>query len=406
MLYIDELPNDVFYEICKHLRLKDWYHLHGANKRLRNKMTSLQDSLLSYEIVRFRTVHSHSNDSNINLYINYNHDTLISNISTKSQVTYKAGYLQQNFYDFIKFHLNEQVRCFREYSNADFLWNPKYILKSSLQKYILDFPNLHYMPTYIECLTGNHMINIIFNRVLVFYARNNFNHLRHYQNKYELFVLYILLHIDLYQYTQNIKYTLDFLQDLSTNLDRHRDPFYEIKIVYYRYILHGLHYNCISQTIDAHSIAYICKYVTNLSVLSKTFQYCNLDLTNTEFDTGCEQCNIVDLFDICFVRMSKPDDVVVCANYSGIKAFLKRTNVFYYNMLNTRELYLVNSFIYVTNPKTNRRIAINGTTYKRMIRTMYRSAFTKRDMTMYKHYDDIITYISRKQTYLRKKIFG
>lgn len=416
MLYIDDLPNDVFYEICKYLRLKDWCLLYSANRSLRTKMATLQDSLLTYEILRFRNIHSLRKDSNINLYINYNHDTLISHSVTQTG-TYRPHYLKQIFYDFIKFHINEQVKRFDEYRTSDFLWNPKYIKRSSLQRYILDFPYLHYIPVHVEYLTASTTINNIFNRVLTFYAQNNFNHLTSYSNKYELFVLYILLHVDLYQYTQNVCYTLDFLRDLATwnvaentsNVAENTgtyDPFYEIKIVYYRYILHGLHYNCINQTVDVDNVVYICKYITNLSILSRTFRHRVLDLTKTEFDIGCEQCNIVDLFDICFIKMTNQEDPIVCANYKRIKEFLKRTNQFYYNMINTRELYLVNSFIYITNPKTNRRIAINGGTYKRMIRTMYRAAFLKRDMNMYKHYDDITTYISRKQHYLRKRIFS
>jgi hypothetical protein len=293
------------------------------------------------------------------------------------------------------------------------MWNPHYIKNYSLQKYILYFSDIHPIPVGFEYLTGNYIINNVFSRVLHFYTLNNFTNLEKYPNKYELFVLYVFLHIDLYQYTQNVPYMLTFLENCSGGSGcshNHEiqvsDPFYDIKMIYYRHVLNGIHLNTISSHIDLKRMLYISKYITNLSILMRIMTFVQLDLQYTEFDIGCEQCNIMDLFEICFIKMTNQEDLIVSENYRRIKDLLKRKYQFYYRMIIDRETYLINNYIYVKNPKTNKRISINGKTYRRMMKQIYHCTHNNENIKLCKSYNNIIKYVINRQTYLRKKIFS
>lgn len=426
MIYIYEIPNDILYEFCKYLDIKDWCKLSSSNRELHKKILNIQEYLLSFELHRFRNnkLIISQEDSNMYLYMNFNHaynythynhnnHNTIINIDSKEynrfrNITYKTSYLKDLFYNFIKYHLNEHIKRFVEYKNNDFRWNPHYIKNYNLQKYILYFSHIHPIPVGFEFLTGNYIVNNIFNRVLHFYTLNNFTNLEKYQNKYELFVLYVFLHIDLYQYTQNVPYMLHFLE---IDNDIIRDRFYDIKMIYYRHVLNGIHLNTISSRIDVKRMSYICKYISNLSILMRIMTLVPLDLQYTEFDIGCEQCNIMDLFEICFIKMTNQEDPIVSKNYRSIKDLLRRKNHFYYKMIVDRETYLINSYIYVKNPKTNKRISINGNTYRRMMKQIYHctsiySEHNNENNKVCKSYNSIIKYVTNRQIYLRKKIFS
>ena len=238
----------------------------------------------------------------------------------------------------------------------------------------------------------NIMVNVLNN------LDNNIQDIEHYPNKLELVLLYN--HIQVCNNNFNINYFVPFLKNQTDILT---DKMYDIKLKYYEYVIHAVHYNWVLQNLTFSDMFYISKYIANISMLKHLMIFQKLDLKFTKFEICCISCNSIDLLEICKIKKQYYKNDLVNYNYNQIKLLLRRENPLYYGMMVNKELQLVNELIYVRNPITNKPIRIDGFIYSRMMRVIFKTSCNN-DVYM-SDYLSILTHIDKKQNILRKKFF-
>ena len=102
-------------------------------------------------------------------------------------------------------------------------------------------------------------------------------------------------------------------------------------------------------------------------VFKKILGYKALNLSNTVLNLCCYDCNENYLIEICNIKRYFWKDDLISHNYTQFKQMLKRTNLYYYNILCNRGTIIINSMIYIKNPITNRRVRVDKTIYNNLI---------------------------------------
>jgi hypothetical protein len=139
----------------------------------------------------------------------------------------------------------------------------------------------------------------------------------------------------------------------------------------------------------------ISNYVTSIPVIKKILGYKALNLSNTQLNLCCYDCNENYLIEICNIKRYFWKDHLISHNYNEFKQMLKRNNLYYYNILCNRETIIINSMIYVKNPITNRRVRVNKTIYNNLIHDLDKYQAQK-----------ITNHISNQKNYFRNKFFS
>jgi hypothetical protein len=379
--HFDKLPSDIIYNICNKLSLKDVFILKHVNVELRCKILSIERYIMRNELKKIPFL-------------------CLNNFYE----------MKQELYKFIKYHLDVQRNKYKIILVKYYLQDIK---NYTLKNYILNFKYYHNSPQicysypldYITYPTQNYFINEIFDRIFEYYVKNNFGSLEKYPNQLDLVVLYIFLHIEIYQNVYNMDYFLEFLRNLNKNQDSSLYPklenykYYNVCIKYYTHCLNIILDDNILINNSFEKLYEISKYVTNVPILKKLLGYKLLDI-NPEFChlfLCCFECIPTNLQEICTMKMSFWKDDLISYNYLQIKNLLKIKCPLYYNILLEKETYEINEIIQIKNPYTNRRMRVNGSLFKRFIKFIYESN---------PHYHNrIVKFIYNKQKYFRRKFF-
>ena len=356
MVKINDLPVDILYEVTKYLTLRDVCVIRKTSSVLNYKINCIQNSIMNNELRR----------------------------SGKSYQTTNIMYLQNLFYSFINYYLVTFLYKFRKnniaYNNAQYLRN-----------YIMYYSYTSYRGNFIDGITNNFNVNLLFDKIFYYYIYTDYAHISTYPNKLELCALYNFLQIEIFQNKHDFDYWLDFLESL--NKTRYSD-------IIFRYY---------SSTLDIYHTHNVCltfaqmytmsSVVTSIPIIKKIIGYRVLDLSLTKLNLCCMNCNEANIFDICELKFSYYKDDLISYNYLQFKDFLKKENLYYYTVLTNRETFLVNTMIYVKNPITNRRMRLNGNVYKQFIRSM------ESDKHSNKYYVGVLRYIYKQQKLLKNRYF-
>ena len=353
-----DLPFDIICEICTYCSLKDISQLKLVSKVSNNCVAELQNHIIIQNMKIFDKCN----------YFKYHNDLC---------------------YDSIQYYLTDYFYKYKRIFDIDF-WNVKMIDKCNfLKHYILNFEKYHHYPThFIRNITNSKMINSIFNKVFKFYVNNNYIYIKAYPNRLELFVLYIFLQIEVQKNISNLDYTLDFLESSTNTIS--------IKQRYYNHILSNLHLDNYLITFD--QFYKMSCSVISISVFKKIFGYKVLDLSNSILNLCCHACNEEALYGICNLKINLPNDDLLSHNYTEFKSLLKVQNIYYYTILLNYETRLINDMIYIKNPITNRRVRINGSIFRRLM--------THLEKNMFVYYKEIDNFITKRQSYLRNRLFN
>jgi hypothetical protein len=370
---IVNLPTDIVYEITKYVSLQDISHLKMASFFLNEKINNVQNNIILDSMKIFDPKkHTNSNQT----YSDY------------------IIYLKQLFYGMINYYVSYQLSKYKKmyYKGYKQYKQYKQYHKCTIHHfkyYVLNFDKYYTLP-YNYYISENYMINNIFNKIFKFYVLNNYTNIENYPNHLELFVLYNFIQIDTFQSTYNFEYMFNFLESINNS------SYYDIKLKYYNYILNTIHTNNVPFTFNQmHTMSYC---ITSIPIIKKIFGYRVLDLSNSQLNLCCYDCNEANLYEICDFKKVFWKDELISHNYMQLKELLKRENHYYYTILINRENYIINDMIYIKNPITNRRVRLNG------YRFYYLMKFFEDNMKT--HYIKIINFIKRRQQDLRRKIFS
>lgn len=328
---IVKLPSDIVYEISKYISLKDISHLKMSSKLLNEKINDIQNSIIIRNMKIFDAKKSINLNQTKNDYLNS---------------------LNDMFYGLINYYLSIYLNKYKKMFCKDFYWKKNIYNKSFLKHYILNFDQYHMYPRNYIFITENTMLNHLFNKIFKFYVIKDYIDIRYYPNRLELYILYNLIQIEIFQTMYNFDYTFEFLESINNYW------YYNIKIKYYNYILNTFHTNNIDFTfVQMHKMSLT---VTSIPIIKKIFGYKILDLSNTQLNLCCYDCNEINLYRICNMKRGFWNDHLISHNYMELKEFLQRENAYYHNILINQEIRIVNDMIYIKNPITNRRVRLNG----------------------------------------------
>jgi hypothetical protein len=357
MVIINDLPVDMLYEITQYLTLRDICTMRKTSSVLNYKINCIQNSILNNELRR----------------------------SGKSYGVTNFNYLQSLFYSFINYHLVTFLYKFRKnnlsYNNAQYL-----------RSYIMCYSYTSYRLNFVDGITGNPTVNLLFDKIFYYYVYTNYVHISTYPNKLELCALYNLLQIEIFQNKNDFNYWVDFLESLNKNV------YSDVIFRYYSSTLDIYHVGTnLHLTFD--QMYKMSSVITSIPVIKQIIGYRVLDLSRSSLNVCCVDCNEPNLFEICDLKMTHYKDDLISYNYLQLKDLLKRENIYYYTMLTNRETFLVNTMIYVKNPITNRRMRVNGNLYKQFMRSM------ESDKHLNKYYVTILRYIYKQQHFLKQRYF-
>ena len=366
---IVNLPTDIVYELTKYVSLQDISHLKMSSFILNEKINNIQNNIIINNMKIF--------------------DPKKSTNPTQKYTDY-IMYLKQSFYGMINYYVSNQLRKYKKMYYKEYKEYKEYKCKMRFFKYyVLNFDKYYKLP-YNYYISDNYMINNLFNKIFKFYILNNYTSIENYPNHLELFVLYNLIQIDTFQSTYNFEYMFNFLESINNSY------YYDIKIKYYNHILNTIHTNNVPFTFDQmHKMSYS---ITSIPIIKRIFSYKVLDLSNSQLNLCCHDCNQHNLYEICNIKRGFWKDELISHNYTELKKLLKRENPYYYTILINRENYIINDMIYIKNPITNRRVRLNGYRFHYLMKYL--------ENNMKKHYIQIIKFIEQCQKDFRRKIFS
>ena len=347
---ISKVPLDIIYKICQFMNIVDICKFRRINKIIFYNITLIQYDLLSYQL--------------------------------KLQCDFtNCNYFHNWLNTYLSRHLYQYKRMF--YKDYHFLHK-----KRTLQFYITNF-NKHRDISFIPPISSYHITNSLFDIIFTYYINNNFCNIDIFPNKLLLLTFYNFLKLEYYTDSNycDFNYRFNFLeQNDIANIDN-------LKIHYYHSVLYKFHYkNYIPMTFN--QMCTISNYVTSIPVIKKILGYKALNLSNTVLNLCCYDCNENYLIEICNIKRYFWKDDLISHNYTQFKQMLKRTNLYYYNILCNRETIIINSMIYIKNPITNRRVRVDKTIYNNLIY----------DLDEYK-VQKLTNHISNQKNYFRNKFF-
>lgn len=365
---IVKLPTDIVYEISKYISLKDISHLKMSSKLLNEKISNVQNNI----IIRNMKIFDSKKCINLN----------------QSNIDYLNS-LNDMFYGLINYYLSFYLNKYKKMFYKDFYWKKDRYNKSFLKYYILNFDQYYMYPYNYIFITENQMLNYLFNKIFRFYVMKNYIDIRYYPNRLELYILYNLIQIDISQTIYNFDYTFQFLESINNYWC------YNIKIKYYNYILNTFHTNNIEFTfVQMHKMSLT---VTSIPIIKKIFGYKTLDLSNTQLNLCCYNCNEINLYRICNMKRGFWNDHLISHNYMELKEFLQRENPYYYSILINQEIRIVNDMIYIRNPITNRRVRLNGYRFNNLMNYL--------EKNMKREHVNLCMIIKKRQDNLINKFF-
>ena len=347
-LTLDSLPNDIIYNITKHLTVIDIFILKNTNVTLKEKITNLQNDILSLHLRYIMKFNSN--------YVNHMYNIIEKNVFDK--IAKYNTYFKMHKLKFVNYQLKE---------------------------FIFNFKNLYHFDI---AILNNGILDNAFNKILYYYIDNK-GILGTYPDKLELLTMYIFL--EMYSIS-NWEYLYNFLKNMGSTHPIN-DRMYDKRLSVYTDIITTQH---IPRFLNVNDIHYISKYVVTVSSLLKVIRFIPLDLSCAKFEVCCATC-INDLYLLTNVKKENYTNVIVNYNYAQIKNLFKKHYIHYYNEMNYNESFILNDLIYIKNPITNKRVRINGALYKKMMRSMYNNNK--------KNYYIIMNNINKQKVFLYQKYF-
>lgn len=235
-------------------------------------------------------------------------------------------------------------------------------------------------------------LNSSLNRVYNFWKQNG--SVRLYDNMYEL--MFFFLYVQMYHNKDivNYKFFLALLMDHNTYIST------DLKRQYMQHLLQST--DDIILTLN--ELRCISMYVVDLRVLRKMFTFTALNLENVFFCPFGDALGEPTSETIAYfvdIRYKYSNDDVICHNYNEIKTFLSKWCPNYFTMIHQCELGLINRYIKVLDPFTNRKIRYTGQEFQTLIRRIYRTH--DRHNPIYQNLQKIIM---KRQIWLQSVLFA
>jgi hypothetical protein len=352
---LDKLPYELIYVICEKLDLNSINNLKYTNIKLYKSINGLSNSLLKGECKKFNK-------------------------------KLKAKEILTSLENFCKIIINKYT--YNTYKNTSYkLKNP---IKSLT--YYIERNNLNNICLYN--ISYNLHVNKLFKNILDHFIY--YETLENY-DKIKLLFLYNFIQIEQFNIFE-IDYYIEFIENITYN--KYYNKYDDIIINYYSFIIKILNYentyiydydnyNTFLEFLSFENLYKISKWIITPHMMQKLISYKPLNLNTTELKTCCNICFKKPIEEVVKIKFNMREDELIAHNFSCINDILfKNTNKTLpnYILLYIRKIQktLVNQYIYITDPKTNKRKKLknNNSNY------------------------NILRIINRKQNYLINKIFN
>lgn len=346
-----ELPTEILIEIISYCNLKEITSLSVTCKNINKKITNIQDYALFNEICYINncTNYDEVDESKIKIY-NY-----LESFCKQVYLYTRKDYLYW-LYNINENDSNDNVNLKNEIV--------KIINKSSV----------------ISCYNND----TILSDLVVYYI--NHKNINSYNNKLTLLSSYYFIKIMIGETNQNV---FDFIDSLFSSTNIYKQNKY-IDFIY-KYCMKILNKPIYSRFDDIYNAS---KYMICNCTLKKLFGYKVLDLKQTKL-IECNKCeSSKNVNEIVLYKQSYTDDDLICHNYTEYKQLLKRENKHLYKYIKKIETNVVNSYIYITSPITNKKINILCYSYKLILSKL-----------RHKELDNILNYINTQQKILMTELF-
>lgn len=343
---LENLPNDIIYEITKHLCIKEICIFEKVCKVIHKKIRCFHNNILTNLLLE--------NGKNYNI----------------TDIKMLRTFFYNSLHNYLSFQVfNENARFYDIWIYNDYQDNYQNGYK----------------------ITQNLVINKLFLKIFYSFVYDHFYTVVNYKNKLELYALYNFLQIEVYQNKHDFSRLHLFLESINEKI------YYNIRLKYYNSILNSFHENPFYFTFD--QMVTVSSTVISISMFKKIMGYRILNLQKSNFHQCCIDCNEENLIEICDFKLAHWDDDLVSHNYLEFKKLLQEQSIYYYTFLQNRETFVLNNIIYIKNPCSNRRMRLNGSIYRSFINTINSDPFMKN------YHIRMLRNISKRREYLRKKIF-
>lgn len=349
---VTDLPTEIFIEIVSYCNLKDTCSLMTTCKNINKKITNIQE------------------------YIAFNEICYINNCKNYNEVDdYKEklyNYLE-SFCKQIYLYTRKDYICWLYNTNENDNNNDDVILKNEIIKIIKASP-------IISCYNNDTMLS----NLVVHYINNK--DLKSYNNKLTLLSSFYFIKIML---ADTNPVLFEFINSLfSTTKIYKQSKYIDFSHKYFTKLLNSSNY------ISFDNIYNTSKYIICNCALKKLMGYKLLDLKQTKL-IECNKCeSSKNLNEIVLYKRSYTEDDLIGYNYEQYKNLLKRENKHLYNYIKKVETNIVNSYIYITSPVTNKKINILCYSYKLILSKL-----------RHKEINNILNYISEQQKIITTELF-
>jgi hypothetical protein len=343
---INNLPSELIGIICTHLDFKSIHNLKYTCSNVYNIINDSSNYIVKNELSKINSflkpfhIHNFLNTfCKVILYKNIN--ILYSRNHTYDSITHNSLlYELQN-----KINNTDYISVFRNTTN--FLNNT-----NQNSNYFLISYNSH--------------VNLLFKKVLEHFIY--YGSVEKYDNISLLF-LYNFIQIEQFNIS-DLNYYINFIEDLTLN--KFNTNYDDIIKNYYKYIIKNLNYedsftysqetNYIKSInlLSLDQLYKISKWIITPHMIQKLLTYKALNIYNSELMICCNLCFKTPISYIVNRKFTLRDDDLVSHNYTLFKSLIisncdKYISNSLLNYLENIEKKLVNKYIYITDPKTNKR---------------------------------------------------
>jgi hypothetical protein len=230
------------------------------------------------------------------------------------------------------------------------------------------------------------------------YYLQNWN-LKNYQNKFQLYILYNLLLIDVYKTDIGYQPILEFATDITKNSNMISASLAYSLSNYYTHLL------SIHAVLKFAHLKEMSKLVVTLPMLLKLWGIYKLDLSRTKFHHCCGVCiDFENIPDIVTYKYNMKDDCFLSENYSTVKNFLWMHCPDVFDYICKHENVIVNREITYVHPFANTRVSLSSRTSQQLLFTMQ---FEEDDSPYIQNIlKNLKRYIRVRQSYLKQMYFS